>query len=525
MGIKSAQSLEVTSKSFEVLIGNADRANALFAQLYQYAKATPFEFSEVASAARTLLGYGVSVENVSDRLRRLGDAAGATGGNLDLITRAYAQMVGRGKVTGDNLRQLSENFVNLREELSKVSGVAMPDLDKAVENGQISIEELDAALNMATDAGGRFYKGTDILSKTVSGRMATLKDQVKEFAMNLVGVFINTDPAKGPLGLSVQPGGLFDRFSQMIPRLISFLERLGPVAMQVGSAIAFLSRQVSTVASFFLNAFGTAYRFFATLYNELRPALTGLVIVLQYLWGVMQSQLIPAWNQLMASLAPHAPALMFLAKVIAGAVVLALVGFIIAMVAVGTALSFLMAKFLQFTTMISNAWNATFGRLYPVVAGAMGAVVGAISGGLNAAYSFVVGFASRFFAAGKGLVDAIANGIRSAGGAIIQAIKDAAGAAAKFLPFSDVEKGPFSHLTASGRAIPQTLAQGVYQGMGVLSTAMNSMPGVMTDTGAVAGGVGGVVNNFYPKQLTASDIDMAASRGRFQIGQSLKGGL
>lgn len=288
--VKSAADLQVAAQSFRVLIGNATEANTLFSKIKAFADSTPFQFPELANSAKLLLGYGANAEDTYNILTRLADAAASAGGNLQGITFAYAQMIGRGKVTGDNLRQLTENLVTLRAELSKVSGVPIQDLDLAVSNSEISINELNQALVLATSEGGKFFNGTAILAQTFSGRMSTLKDAVGEFGRNLVGVFVNTDPNNGPLGLSVKPGGIFDTLSRVIPTITANLQRIQPA---VEGAFGFLARNGKTIVSI-IAAIGAAYLFargaaiafalasFVTL-NPVVAAITALVGLVTYL--------------------------------------------------------------------------------------------------------------------------------------------------------------------------------------------------------------------------------------------------
>lgn len=237
--LKSAGDLEVANRSFQVLIGNVETANSLFADIKKFADQTPFQFPELASSAKLLLGYGVTAEDTLDTLKRLGDAAAASGGNLERITLAYAQMVGRGKVTGDNLRQLTENSVTLRQELSKAANVPMKDLDKAIENSEIDVNELNAALRIATSEGGKFFGGTEKLATTFNGRISTLKDTFMEFGRNLLGVKVDPE-----LGLVVAPGGLFDRLTQFLPKVIQGLQDMAP---KVSNAFQYLVENGSTI--------------------------------------------------------------------------------------------------------------------------------------------------------------------------------------------------------------------------------------------------------------------------------------
>lgn len=280
--IKSASDLEKTNTSFQILIGNVTEANKLFGEIKQFADKTPFQFPELASATRLLLGYGVSAEKSFEILKQLGDAAGATGGDLNGITLAFAQMLGRGKVTGDNLRQLTENFVNLRPELARIAGVELKNFDKEMEKGTFTSEMLLKALKQATSEGGRFFKGTDKLAQTFAGRMSTLVDTLAEMGRNLLGVKVDPE-----LGFVVQEGGLFDRLSKAVLWLNENLPKLR-------DAFSRLTAPIRDLLEGGVKGLINAWEF-------LRPSFESF-------WKTIQERLIPAlkefWHETLEPLMP-----------------------------------------------------------------------------------------------------------------------------------------------------------------------------------------------------------------------------
>ncbi len=62
---------------------------------------------------------------------------------------------------------------------------------------------------------------------------------------------------------------------------------------------------------------------------------------------------------------------------------------------------------------------------------------------------------------GKAIIQSVADGIVAMKGELIKAVKTPLGFVGKLLPFSDAKEGPLSRLTASGRAIVETLGQGL----------------------------------------------------------------
>lgn len=78
--------------------------------------------------------------------------------------------------------------------------------------------------------------------------------------------------------------------------------------------------------------------------------------------------------------------------------------------------------------------------------------------------------------AGKATVSGFARGIDKAGTyPVEQSMQKVAGSADKYLPHSDAKAGPLAHITASGKSIPETLAQGIRANAPALEAALHDM--------------------------------------------------
>ena len=62
--VKSAIQMEQLEKSFAVMLGGADKAQDLLAEIKEFAAATPFELSDIQAGSKALLAFGVEAENV-----------------------------------------------------------------------------------------------------------------------------------------------------------------------------------------------------------------------------------------------------------------------------------------------------------------------------------------------------------------------------------------------------------------------------------------------------------------------------
>lgn len=239
--VKSAADLQQTSKSFEVLTGNVETANQLFAQLAKYANTTPFEFPQIAKAGQLLLGFGIESDKVFGHVQMLGDIAAATGADFESLALVFGQVNATGRLMGQDALQLINNKIPITTILAKKLGVSVQDVKEQMEKGQISVDLFNEALAGTTKKGGFAFQGVDVLAKSFNGRMSTLKDTVLEFGRNLIGVKIDPE-----LGLVIEPGGIFDRLSAMIPRITASLSELAP---KLKAAFDFLVQNGSTIVA------------------------------------------------------------------------------------------------------------------------------------------------------------------------------------------------------------------------------------------------------------------------------------
>lgn len=75
--------------------------------------------------------------------------------------------------------------------------------------------------------------------------------------------------------------------------------------------------------------------------------------------------------------------------------------------------------------------------------------------------AFIRSVPAMVMGVGQAIIDTIINGIKARASALIAAVKSVFANVRKMMPFSDAKEGPFKYLTASGKSIISTLADGV----------------------------------------------------------------
>ncbi|MEW6048248.1 MAG: tape measure protein, partial [Bacillota bacterium] len=179
-GVRLAAQWEQAQIAFTTLLGSAEEANKFLGQLVEFAARTPFNLTNITQASRQLLAYGFAAEQVLPTLSAIGDAVAALGGGADEIQRAVlaiGQMRAKGKVAGEEMRQLTELGIPAGEMLAESIGVSVPEAMELVEKRAI-----DASRGIAAVLEGinrRFAGAMEVQSRTLLGRLSTLRDNVE----------------------------------------------------------------------------------------------------------------------------------------------------------------------------------------------------------------------------------------------------------------------------------------------------------------------------------------------------------
>lgn len=171
------QQLEI---AFNTMLGSKQKADALMQQLIKTAATTPFSMSEVAQSAKQLLAYGVEGEKVNGTLIRLGDIAAGLSIPLGDLTYLYGTTMVQGRMYTQDLNQFLNRGIPLTDELAKQFGVTKDKVRELVEQGKVGFPEVEKAIISLTSEGGRFYGLTEALSKSITGQLSNLEDEIEQ---------------------------------------------------------------------------------------------------------------------------------------------------------------------------------------------------------------------------------------------------------------------------------------------------------------------------------------------------------
>lgn len=171
--VQSGATLESLESNFTTLLKSADAAKQLIDEINQFAAETRFSQSQLFGQTEKLLGFGFAADEVTDTLRRLGDISGGSSEKLDRFVTTLAQVRAKGRLQGEELLQFAEAGLGTNL-IAEALGQTSAQFSELVSQGKIGYSELQRAIEVLTDEGGRFNGVMAAQAQTFNGLFSTL---------------------------------------------------------------------------------------------------------------------------------------------------------------------------------------------------------------------------------------------------------------------------------------------------------------------------------------------------------------
>jgi len=302
--IKSAVQLaadtEALSTSFRVLLGSADAAKQMIADINKFAAETPFEQMELGEAAKGLLGARVAAEQIIPTMRKLGDIAAITQTPLNEIVAIYSKIRTQGKLTGETFEQLATRAPMLIGALAQAAGVSESQLRDAISQGKVGFEQVEAAIKAVTSQGGAYADGMKQLSQTTGGLWSTVTGNLKTALAELGTQIIETFNIRDILASA---GTWLDGLSGKIKGLFS---QWGPVLREFAKSMAAFFKAIWEMVSEVITAISNVFDTWLGLSDfDLAGMLEKYYIELQFFfenWRLMLAYTIEYWKLVLTNL-------------------------------------------------------------------------------------------------------------------------------------------------------------------------------------------------------------------------------
>ena len=190
--VKMSADFQVAQKSMTVLTGSAETARKHLSDLERFAATTPFEFSGLVDASKRLQAYGFQAEAVIPILNNVGNAAAALGlgqEGIDRITLALGQMASKGKVSAEEMLQLTETGIAGWQMLADYTGKSVAEVQGQASKGAISAQTALEAIftGMRDRFGGIMEQSADEIPYQLSNMQDSISSIMREIGTRIIG--------------------------------------------------------------------------------------------------------------------------------------------------------------------------------------------------------------------------------------------------------------------------------------------------------------------------------------------------
>ena len=217
--------------------GNGQEFDYVSKSMQNLAKDTNANTEDTLKLSTTFIGLGDTAKSAvskTEALVKANQAFGGTGEQLKGVVQAYGQMSAAGKVTAENINQLTDNNTALGSALKSTVMEMNPALKQygsfaaASEKGAISVEMLDKAMQKLGKAGG--------------GGVTTIGDAWDSFNETLSLALLPTLDALTPIisGLIDKMAGWGESAGKSVSNVVKYFQDLFQKLQENAATLAFL---------------------------------------------------------------------------------------------------------------------------------------------------------------------------------------------------------------------------------------------------------------------------------------------
>lgn len=250
-GLRSAQQLEVFQQTLDTLIGDADRARAVFEELYEFDTQTTFAWPNLSKAVTLLAAFDTEAEDILPTLARLGDIASGVNMQIDELAELYGKARVQGRLFAQDINQLQGRGIPIVQELARQFGVTEDQVRELVAEGRVGFAELERAIIALTEEGGKFHGLMQAQTDTSAGRMMALRKEFEQVT-DLIGQTLIPHVDKGVTAarsLVEWFVNLDERTQSLIVNFGLFAAASGPLLIALGQTLVAVQRVTGALAA------------------------------------------------------------------------------------------------------------------------------------------------------------------------------------------------------------------------------------------------------------------------------------
>ena len=282
IGINYNMEIEKATRAFEVFTGSAEQAEDIINKIREDSKKSIFDTKTLINANKLLVSSGVNAETARNAINDMADILALAGGSNDELNRmAYnlQQIANNGKATARDIRQFGDAGIPIYKMLSDTLGVTTEE----VKDMDISFDLLAETFARATEEGGKFAGGQELIAQTASGSLNTLKKTL--------------DETLGELTLTLMPTitnvlrGITDvlkKIQELDPQTKNLITTIGVIAIVLAPALILVGKIISSLG-IIIGLIPKLVGVMGVLFTNVKYVISGIGVILKGLFTLIMA--------------------------------------------------------------------------------------------------------------------------------------------------------------------------------------------------------------------------------------------
>jgi tape measure domain-containing protein len=229
--IKAAADQEQLQIAFTTMLGSGEKAQKMLDDLARFSAETPFEMPQVQAAAKQLLAFGISADDIEPTLRQLGDVAAGVGAPIGDLAYLFGTASASGRLMTADINQFATRGIPIIDSLATVLGVSTSKIRDMAAEGLITSDHMKQAFAVMTADGSKFGGMMAAQSASLLGMWSTLKDNLT-ITLQQVG----TELVKA-LDLNTIVSNALEKVGELRVKFVEFIQ-VNPELTKMGLLIA-----------------------------------------------------------------------------------------------------------------------------------------------------------------------------------------------------------------------------------------------------------------------------------------------
>jgi tape measure domain-containing protein len=180
--LQTADNFQTARNQFGTLLGDMEAGAGLFNEIKAFNDKTPFDLDTLTQTTNVLIAAKVPLQDLQAQLTKFGDLSQGNSQKLTSYVNAFSQAAAKGKADMQVLNTYLHQGVPILDALAKNFGVTTAEIVEMSSQGKISFEDFSRALDDLTSAGGQYFGGMELASKSLAAMQEGLKESVNTLA-------------------------------------------------------------------------------------------------------------------------------------------------------------------------------------------------------------------------------------------------------------------------------------------------------------------------------------------------------